>query len=625
MVARSFRSAWAPAYGSAFCDGASVLDRVRFSSSLTLHIGQGVQIPGEALMAHFLAQSIRLAVIGAASAALVSLVSAGTAAIEEARLTTPDGRFGSDFGDSLSLSGNTLAVGAPHSSPPGFVNAGAVYVLVRTGVTWTSQAKLVAPDMASGDVFGISVALANDTLAIGARGDDNAAGTSAGAVYVFVRSGSSWALQAKLIAADAHSQDNFGQSVALRNDTLLVGAPYADMPPVGALGSAYLFGRTGSLWTQQFKFIPSDAATTPPVRFGHSVSLSGNRVVVGAPGDTFGGTATNAGSAYVFSGSAFSWAEEAKLVGSTISVRDEFGTSVALDFETALVGTEGDGASYVFWRSGNTWIEQARLDHGSMPGGIQFGSSVALQGDTAVVGWPLAGPPPCAKACGAVFTFERSGTTWTNVDAFQSSDVANSSRFGRVVSLSGDTLAVSAEQTNVVYVYRLSEPYSSFCFGDGSLLASCPCAPPNTVPNPSGSPGHGCANSFNASGALLSAYGTVMPDTLVLRADVGPNYVGFAFGVKGQATAPAGIPNGDGIRCVSGTLLRFGGHGAGTGGAPTGVWTYPNTNQTTAISTATAQPSLETAYYQIIYRNAVANFCSSATTNWSNVIEAHWP
>lgn len=169
---------------------------------------------------------------------------------------------------------------------------------------------------------------------------------------------------------------------------------------------------------------------------------------------------------------------------------------------------------------------------------------------------------------------------------------------------------------------------TSFCFGDGSLPTACPCALPNTVPNPPAAPGHGCANSQNLDGALLSATGATAPDTVRFGVFVSPVYVGFGLMLKGNADAAGGVASADGIRCADGQLIRFGAHFAGTNGAPQGYWTYPNTAQTNPVSVQTAQPPGQTAHYQLYYRNVFGNpdtFCTPATTNWSNGIQFVWP
>ncbi len=175
------------------------------------------------------------------------------------------------------------------------------------------------------------------------------------------------------------------------------------------------------------------------------------------------------------------------------------------------------------------------------------------------------------------------------------------------------------------YISSDPAPGTSFCWGDGSLPTPCPCALPNTVPSPSGAAGHGCANTFDLDGAILSATGTLTPDTIQFTCVVGGNYAAFALLLKGNASNPTGSANADGVLCVSGALLRFGAHNAATGGAPLGTWTLPNTIQTNSISAASLQTPGETAYYQLFYRNAQPNFCTAATANWSNAYSLAWP
>ncbi len=191
-----------------------------------------------------------------------------------------------------------------------------------------------------------------------------------------------------------------------------------------------------------------------------------------------------------------------------------------------------------------------------------------------------------------------------------------------------DELAVANMGVQTITVYRnCLEQGIGFCFGDGSLLTSCPCASPNTVPTPTGATAHGCANSLNFAGAGLVAVGEVAPapGTLKFRARIAPNYSDFAFLVKGDANVTSGIAAGDGIRCVGGALVRFGAHNAGTNGALLGNWTYPNSVQTTPVSIVTAQAAGVIAHYQLLYRDAAANFCNLATVNWSNGYRVTWP
>ncbi|MFN0241561.1 MAG: TolB family protein [Planctomycetota bacterium] len=209
------------------------------------------------------------------------------------------------------------------------------------------------------------------------------------------------------------------------------------------------------------------------------------------------------------------------------------------------------------------------------------------------------------------------------------SDVSSISGDGRQVVFESDASNLVAGDTNAAGDVLVRDRFVvhglAFCFGDGTLPTSCPCSPPDIVPVPGSAPGHGCANSFNLAGGLLAATGVLNPDTVTFTAAVGASYAGFGFLVKGNSQHPNGIANGDGLRCVDGALMRFGGHNAGTNGAALGTWTYPNTVQTITVSAATLQSAGQSASYQLFYRNAVAGFCSSGTTNWTNGIRLSWP
>ncbi|MFN0244393.1 MAG: hypothetical protein ACKVWV_16010 [Planctomycetota bacterium] len=250
-------------------------------------------------------------------------------------------------------------------------------------------------------------------------------------------------------------------------------------------------------------------------------------------------------------------------------------------------------------------------------------------------------PPTDQQACvgsSATFTVTVSGGTalsyqWrkdgvdiggANASSYTipSTVLADAGAYDVVVS---DPCGTAASAAATLTVPVACVPGPAFCFGDGSLATPCPCVPPNTIPNPSGAPGHGCANSFDLNGALLIAVGTLSPDAVQFTSDIGPTYQGFGFLFKGNATVASGVAVSDGIRCVSGALIRFGGHNAGSNGDPIGKWRYPNGVQTTPVSVATAQPSGQVAYYQHYYRNATASFCTSATANLSNGVAIAWP
>ena len=304
--------------------------------------------------------------------------------------------------------------------------------LVRAATPENQQQKLTASDAFSGDFFG-SVAIDGDTAVVGASRDDDG-GSNSGSAYVFTRSGTTWTQQQKLTASDPGTSGNFGFSVAIDGDTVVVGA--------NGLGSAYVFTRSGTTWTQQQKLTASD--TTSGEQFGRSIAVKGNTTVVGAP---FSST----GSAYVFTRSGTTWTEQQKLTASDAASGDQFGRSTAVDGDTAFVGDPHDddsgstsGSVYVFTRSGTTWTQQQKLTASDAAGGDQFGISFAVDGDTAIVG--AHEDDDGGEGSGSAYVFTRSGTTWTQQLKLQASDTAEDDEFGEFVGVSGDTALVGTRR-----------------------------------------------------------------------------------------------------------------------------------------------------------------------------------
>src|SRR6266511_4321181 len=257
--------------------------------------------------------------------------------------------------------------------------------------TFTQQQKLEAPDARSGDAFGWSVAISGDTVVVGAPFDADRAGGDQGSAYVFVRSGGVWTQQQKLISSDAAAGDNFGWSMSISGETVVVGAPFASGAAGSNQGSAYVFVRNGGVWSQQQELIASDAAAGD--QFGHSVAISGETVVVGARNHA-GAAGLQQGSAYVFARSEGVWSEQQELLASDGGAFDLFGgNSVAISGETVVVGAELGGAAanrqgsaYVFARSGTVWTQQQKLLASDGEPFDNFGWSVGISGGTVVVG-----------------------------------------------------------------------------------------------------------------------------------------------------------------------------------------------------------------------------------------------
>jgi len=356
---------------------------------------------------------------------------------EIAKLTASDEDLNDFFGVSVAISGDTAVVGAKGNDDAGN-DSGSAYVYKENGATWTEEAKLTASDAAAKDFFGVSVAISGDTAVVGAFGDES----STGAAYVYTRSGTIWTEEAKLTASDGVAFDEFGASVSISGDTVVVGANGND-DAVTDLGAAYVFTRSGTTWTEEAKLTASDGGFNF-FTFGFSVSVSGDTAVVGAFGED-GLT----GSAHVFTRSGTTWTEEAKLTASDGVIRDLFGVSVAISGDTAVVGAFGDessnnelrtGAAYVFTRSGTTWTEEAKLTASDRTAFDAFGFSVSVSGDTAVVGANTADE----EFTGAAYVYTRSGTTWTEEQKITASDGVFDAEFGNAVANSGDKVVIGA-------------------------------------------------------------------------------------------------------------------------------------------------------------------------------------
>jgi hypothetical protein len=356
------------------------------------------------------------------------------------------------FGESLALSadGNTLAVAAPvedsaargidGNQANGAGDSGAVYVFTRTGAVWSQQAYVKASNTEANDTFGDSLALSGDgsTLVVGASNEDSAAtgvdgnqasngASAAGAVYVFTRSGTTWAQQAYVKASNTAEFDRFGTSLAISadGDIFAAGARFEDSAAVGVnggqadnsadnAGAVYVFTRSGTVWAQQAYVKASNSGVSD--NFGHSLALSadGSTLAVSAPqeasaatgvdGDQTDNAANNAGAVYVFIRAENIWSQQAYVKASNTGAGDLFGgfKQLALSADgnmlavgasaedSAAVGVDGDqadnsaneaGAAYVFARAGDTWSQQAYLKASNTGAGDAFGDSVALSAD----------------------------------------------------------------------------------------------------------------------------------------------------------------------------------------------------------------------------------------------------
>ncbi|GAB4522478.1 MAG: hypothetical protein OHK0046_35070 [Anaerolineae bacterium] len=412
--------------------------------------------------------------------------------IQEAYLKASNPSISDQFGYAVAISGDTLVVGVRNEDSNGSgptdnsaADAGAAYVFVRNGSTWTQQAYLKASNVQAGDQFGISVAISGDTIVVGAWQEDsngssptdNTAG-NAGAAYVFVRNGSNWTQQAYLKASNTEASDYFGYSVGISGDTIVVGAYDEDGNGTSEgdnsasnSGAAYIFARDGSNWTQQ-AYLKASNVENASDNFGRSVAISGETVVVGAYWEASDGSsqvnnsAFGAGAAYVFVRNGTTWSQQAYLKASNAQAIDWFGYHVAISGDTIAVSAptedsngssqsdnsvEGAGAVYVFVRNGINWTQQGYLKASNAEASDNLGRyGVAVSGDTVLVGATTEdgnGSTPSDNSLnnsGAAYVFTRSGINWSQAAYLKASNLEQSDSFGYGVAASGTTLVVGA-------------------------------------------------------------------------------------------------------------------------------------------------------------------------------------
>lgn len=462
----------------------------------------------------------------------------------EAYLKAFNAEAGDSFGQSVAASWRTMVVGAmAEASAARGVNgndadnsaadAGAVYVYSDSGSQWLRQAYLKGSNTEANDSFGYCLAMSGETLVVGAPGEaSNATGvngnqadnslTDAGAVYVFVRTGSQWVQQAYLKASNSNAGDDFGWSVAISGNTLVVGAPGEASNATGingnqtdnslsGAGAAYVFVRSGTTWTQQAYLKASNPGADDS--FGYSVGIADNSIVVGAyqedsdsvvvNGDQTDNTAPNAGAGYVFTRSGSKWTQQAYLKTTDSTAGDALGIAAAISGDTVLLGAPGEtslipgntsdtsgtsvGAAYAFVRSGTTWTQQVYLKAAQPDSNDNFGRVLALQGDRAVIGAPGEagnGTLPngndqsndSAPGAGAAYHFIRQGSAWTQQAYMKASNGESGDSLGTSVAITDDFVLLGAkgEASNATGVNGNSADNSAAVAGAAYVIQTGP-------------------------------------------------------------------------------------------------------------------------------------------------------
>jgi hypothetical protein len=274
-------------------------------------------------------------------------------------------------------------VSASMDDHSGFTDAGSVYVFTRSGADWVEHQKLTSSSAFNDEQFGWWLGASGDTFITSTWNGER--------VYVFSRVGDSWVEDQILTSSDGGPRDKFGYSLDVDADTLIVGAGWDDHPGMLYSGSAYVFSRSGGVWSEQQKLIASDAAAAAV--FGGDVALSGDTLMVGAGWDDLPGM-QDTGSVYVFSRSTGTWTEQQKLIPSDPEIDALFGISVRFKDNNAFISSLLDdhsgltdvGSVYEFKHDGAVWTERGKLIPPDGADGDAFGTGLRIESDWLIVG-----------------------------------------------------------------------------------------------------------------------------------------------------------------------------------------------------------------------------------------------
>ena len=392
---------------------------------------------------------------------------------EAIKISASDGATDDFFGVSVSISGDYAIIGASKSDFNNTNDANAAYILKNSAGTWSEIKKLVASDGALNDRFGFSVSISGDYAIVGAFSEDISTATSAdGAAYIFGKNEGgtdNWGEVKKITASDANFLDIFGASVSISGDYAIVGASLAGPGFSNTGGAAYIFNKDeggSNMWGQVSKIVGSDVVADD--LFGGSVNISGDYAIVGARAKSGGGAA------YIFNkdeGGSNMWGQVQKIVASDAATDDEFGRSVGISDNYAIVGAsledlddmmtaDNAGAAYVFKNNAGTWSEIKKLVATNRTADDEFGFSVSISGNDVIIGNPFNNGTATDEGTAYIFNKDEGGIdNWGKVDEINASDREASDQFGFSVALSEDYVIVGAnleadDNKGAIYIFE---------------------------------------------------------------------------------------------------------------------------------------------------------------------------
>ena len=385
---------------------------------------------------------------------------------EDYKITASDGDEGDSFGASVAIDGDVLIVGANKDNDNGD-SSGSAYVFRfdEEKSAWVEEQKLTASDGEEGDEFGIYVAVSADVVVVGAFRDDDD-GDASGSAYVFNYDGDEWIEGQKLTASDAEASDRFGESLSIDGEVIVIASHHDDEIAEQA-GSAYVFRYETDEWVEEQKLNASDGEAFD--HYGESVFVNDNVIVIGSHFDDDGGT--GAGSAYVYRFDGEEWTEEQKLLASDADTSDTYGNWVSVSGDIIVVGAyandddgSNSGSAYVYRYEDDEWIEEQKLTASDAAAGDQFGEVVSLSGNTIAISARL--DDDSGTSSGSAYIFRYDGEEWFEEQKLVASDGVASHGFGLSVFVKDDVAVVGAtldddvaDQAGAAYVFGLADEF----------------------------------------------------------------------------------------------------------------------------------------------------------------------
>jgi hypothetical protein len=511
------------------------------------------------------------------------------------------------FGRSVAVDGTTMVVGAEYEPVAGNSQQGAAYVYTKSGSTWTQQQRLVAADGAARDGFGYAVSISGDRLVVGAPMYERI-GTAedSGAAYIYRRSGSTWALETKIMPSDRIPGVEwwYGYTVKIVGTTVLIGSP--------SNNTTYVYTFNGTAWVeQQMLRSPAGASVSS---FGHDLDISGDSACITAQWADANGLTTR-GRAFVYTRSGATWSLQQEVNPSDGAAYDFFGRACDIDGDTLVVsalaaagpGHADAGAAYVFTRTGSTWTQRQKLQ-GSDRNVRLFGWDVALLGNQILVGAPEVVSTVIGRT-GAVYLFEGSGASWTERQRVIPVGL-DGSRFGDALAFDATSAYVGVPACSpncdagafFVYARVTGTPGAPGAPGNfaatvtGSTITMSWSAPSaGAVPT-----GYsllarttpGAAPLVTLPLGLVTSYGVVAPNGSFVLSVVATNAAGTspesntATVTVPQVSAPPGAPSGL-AATAAGTTVTFTWNAPATGGTPTSYTLIAGTSPGFTVPLAT--------------------------------------